>query len=292
MTGPILFGLLAGVGAWLLARSWSTPARSLERDLGALDRPNRGAVGSASVEVRLARSVSGHFGELVAADGLRGDLELIGRTEEEHLVERLRTSLFYGGAPLALWWIGAVVGVRVAPATLAHAVALAGLVVGWMITDQQVRRRADDARERFSAALVTYLQLVAIQVAGGSGVDEALRTAADYGNDEAFSLLRGCLNDARVRGVSPWVVMADRGDRLGLDGLVDLASTMELAGLSGAHVRESLMTKSRSLRLHQINESERDADTRTTAMAGPTSFMAGGFVVLIGYPAFTVILGL
>ncbi len=292
MTGPLFFGLLAGVGVWIVLRAFAAPRRSLSRDLDALQQPNRDHEITVDMETRLARSAAGHFGDLLGADALRGDLELVGRTEEQHLVQRLRTALFYGGAPVVLWWLGVIAGVRVAPGAVAHAVGLAGLGAGWLVTDQQLRKRATETREQFGAALVTYLQLVAIQVAGGSGVDEALRTAADYSNDDAFALIRSCLNDARVRGVSPWEVMADRGERLGLDGLVDLASTMELAGLSGAHVRESLMTKARSLRLHQINESERDADTRTTAMAGPTSFMAGGFVVLIGYPAFTVILGL
>ncbi len=159
MTGPLFFGLLAGVGVWIVLRAFAAPRRSLSRDLDALQQPNRGHEITVDMETRLARSAAGHFGDLLGADALRGDLELVGRTEEQHLVQRLRTALFYGGAPVVLWWLGVIAGVRVAPGAVAHAVGLAGLGAGWLVTDQQLRKRATETREQFGAKLGSFQAL-------------------------------------------------------------------------------------------------------------------------------------
>ena len=55
--------------------------------------------------------------------------------------------------------------------------------------------------------LATYLRLVTILLAGGSGTEEALQDAAAYGTGWGFALLRRCVTDARLSGRSPWSVM-------------------------------------------------------------------------------------
>ena len=61
---------------------------------------------------------------------------------------------------------------------------------------------------------------------------------------------------------------------------------------SGAHVRDSLLTKARAIRNHQLADIEREAAGRTSAMVGPTGFMLAGFVILLIFPAFQAILNL
>ncbi len=294
MSAPILYGLLGGFGLWCLFRGLLPNRRPLGAALEALQQPrNLQAVTATSSVDSFTERAGAWVMSVTNTDlsSLKEDLAVLERSEEYHLVQRVRTAAFYALPGPVMHLLLASFGVRIS-LVLVVLGSVAMAVAGWLVTDSQVKQRAQARREEFESALVTYLQLVAIQVAGGSGIDEAMRTANDYGEGWSFQVLRRCLTDARVRGVSLWVSMADHGTRYGLDSLVDLASTMELAGISGAHIRESLMAKARALRLHQINEIEREASVKTTAMAGPTSFMATGFVILVGYPAFVAILSI
>ena len=193
---------------------------------------------------------------------------------------------------MLVWSVTYLAGTPVAgPAPLVVA-AVALAVAGWFLTDAQVRAAAVKRRAEFDAALVTYVSLVSILLSGGAGIQEALHEAVDQGRGWSFLVLRRALTDSRVRGVSPWEALDEHGARLGLTGLVDLAATMELAGTSGAHVRDSLMTKANAIRAHEIAAIEREATGRTTAMVGPTGLMMTGFVVLVIYPAFQAVLNL
>ncbi len=295
MLEPLALGLIGGLGLWCMLRGLVPLRRPLGPALEALHTPRHGIEldgvgGFDSFSERFASWV------MLVTDSdlsmLRQDLAVMERTEEYHLIQRFRTGLVYGIVPLAMWLVFTSFGLAFVPLALAMLIALAMAVFGWFVTDSQVSSAAADRRQDFESALVSYVQLMSIQLAGGSGIDEALRTASDYGSGWSFQVLRSALTDARTRGVSPWVSLDAAGTRYGLDSLIDLASTMELAGVSGAHIRESLLTKARALRNHQINNIEREASSRTLAMAGPTSFMVAGFIVLIGYPAFNAILNI
>ena len=81
--------------------------------------------------------------------------------------------------------------------------------------------------------LATYLRLVTILLAGGSGTEEALQDAAAYGSGWGFALLRRCVTDARLSGRSPWSVLQATAERMALDDLAELAGAMTLAGEAG-----------------------------------------------------------
>lgn len=291
-----VFGALFGAGLWCLARALFVPPVPLGDALANLERPrqvdldrqHRAAVGSQSWFGRWIRSFVDVDLRTMAAD-----LAVLERTDEVHLVERLKTAAFYGALPPLFWLI--IVSITrvmvVSPAVLA-AITVAGAASGWVITDLQVRSRAAIRRTEFDAALVTYLSLVSILLAGGAGVQQALHDGVAQGRGWSFAVLRRALTDARVRGVSPWEAFDEHGSYLGLDGLVDLAATMELAGTSGAHVRQTLTTKARAIQAHQLAAIEREATARTSAMVGPTGLMLVGFVVLIIFPAFQAVLSI
>lgn len=295
MIEPLALGLIAGLGLWCMLRGFAPVKRSLGPALDALNAPRR------DVDLPTSNgfdSIGERFGAWVMSvtdsdlGSLSADLAVMDRSEEYHLIQRFRTAVTYGLMPVLTWIMLVAFGLSFVPLALAVLAGIGFAAAGWFITDGQIRTAAQQRREEFESALVSYVQLMSIQLAGGSGIDEALRTASDYGTGWSFNVLRSALTDARARGVSPWVSLDAAGTRYGLDSLIDLASTMELAGVSGAHIRESLLTKARALRNHQINHIEREASTKTLAMAGPTSFMVAGFIVLIGYPAFNAILNI
>jgi Flp pilus assembly protein TadB len=223
---------------------------------------------------------------------LSTDLAVLDRSEEVHLVQRMRTATFYGAFPLSVWAASTLAGARLLPPALAGLASVGLAIGGWLLTDSQVRSGARRRRVELDSALVTYLQLVSILLAGGAGIQQALHEAVDHGNGWPFQVLRRALTDARVRGISPWQAFDEHGSQLGSTSLVELAATMELAGSSGAHIRDSLMVKARALRSHQVAAIEREATSRTTAMTGPTGLMMAGFVILVIYPAFQAVLDL
>jgi Flp pilus assembly protein TadB len=223
---------------------------------------------------------------------LATDLAVLERSEEVHLVQRMRTGAFYGVLPLAVWLATTLAGAGIAPPELAALASVALAVGGWLLTDSQVRSRARERRRELDSALATYLQLVSILLAGGAGIQQALHEAVQHGQGWPFELLRRALTGARIRGVSPWQSFDELGTQLGLTSLVDLAATVQLAGSSGAQIRESLVVKARALRYHQVAAIEREATGRTTAMTGPTGLMMAGFVILVIYPAFQAVLDL
>lgn len=296
MTVPLLFGVVAGLGLCCVAVGLFRPDDSLGEALARLGRPApTSAATSPTAEVDvLAHRLGRVIMALLRTDlrPLATDLSVLERSDEVHLVQRIRTAAFYASIPLMAWGLTWSFSVSVfAPWQVAAAMAV-GAAAGWLITDAQVRSRARHRRRQFDTALVTYLSLVSVLLSGGAGVQEALTAAVEQGRGWSFVVLRRALTDARLRGVSPWETLTEHGARLGLTTLVDLAATMELAGTSGAHVRDTLLTKAGALRARESAAVEREATGRTTAMVGPTGLMMTGFVILIIYPAFQAVLDL
>ncbi len=296
MIVPMLLGAVLGFGLWCLLRSLVVPTPMLGPALASLSVPRHDRSSSA------ASTFDGHaqrFGAWILAvtgtdmSGLQCDLAVVDRSEAEQLVQRIKTAVVYAALPTLLHLSPLLLtGSTVFPTGVILVAVLGGLAGGWYGTDAQIRSRAKVRRTEFESTLTTYLGLVSILLAAGAGTQQALQDAVEQGDGWAFGVLRRTLADARIRGISPWEAMGEQGERLNLDALRDLSSTMELAGNSGAHIRESLLTKARALRNHHLADIEREASSRTTAMAGPTGLLMAGFVVLLLYPALAAVLAI
>jgi Flp pilus assembly protein TadB len=171
---------------------------------------------------------------------------------------------------------------------LSPAVVLSGVVLGgaggWLYARVDLRSDADKVRREFRHALAAYLDLVAILMAGGAGVETAMFDAADTGRGPAFRQLRAALSGAQARREPPWQFLGELGQRLAVVELDELGSSMTLAG-GGAQVRESLVAKARAIRGRDLAEQEYEAQARSETMVLPVALMFAGFLVLIGYPA-------
>lgn len=288
MIPPLLFGAVGGLGLALLVLGFSARPETLTGAMRRLELPNWGAerrqpVGR--VQGLLLRALGSPSNTMLA------DLAVVERPIEHHAVDKLQTALFWGGAPVGLSLVAGTAGARWSPGLVVLA-AVAGLLGGWFLSDHQLRDRAENRRLEFRSTLVTYLQLVAILLAGGAGTNQALHDAALYGHGWAFAVIRRSLRESVARGRSPWVGFAATADRLGLVQLRELAASMQLAGESGAHVRRSLLAKAESLRIHELTEIESEAARSSEKMGGPVGAMVIGFVIVMGYPAVVAILEL
>lgn len=289
MTGPVLMGALFGTGVLLIGTGFSPARPSLDAALQRIHQPRHhrtiGEPGSASMWTHLVGDplVATPFGSAVQRKMAR---ELrVANVNLQALIAKIVLALLVGAA-----WAPAVAGLMV----------LGGVRVGWIIPAWAsiglglcgallpllgLRGEAARKRQAFRHALSCFLDLVAVRLAGGAGVDSALTQSAGSGHGWAFAELRQALDEARLMGEPPWTGLARLGDELGIPELVELAASASLAGSEGARVRTSLGAKARSIRTRGLADAEAAAQSASERMSLPVVLLMVGFVAFLGYPA-------
>lgn len=285
----VLIASATGVaaGLWLLIGALFPARRPLGLALTRLQQPLQPARNPTRTSGRGAGLVVVAVVErtITRTTRLRPALEITGRTPE-----RFATQLTV--ATLAGAVAGPLVGVAVAgvtatgwwsfPAILAPTGAAfsAAMTVGVLRADGRRARR--DLRH----ALGSWLDVVVLLIASGIGPESAMTDAARSGSGPAFGQLHRIVAEASF-GASLWDAFDRGGERLGVVELRELAAVAQLAGQSGASIRESLMTKARSLRGHLLAEQEATAATRARMMFGPIVVIAFAFLTYLVYPLLT-----
>jgi Flp pilus assembly protein TadB len=156
---------------------------------------------------------------------------------------------------------------------------------GFFLPDLLIKGEASERRRSFRHALSAFLELVRINLAGGAGIEGALHDASTVGRGWAFSRLRETLAVARLSGETPWAALGRLGVELRIDELIELSSSLLLAGNEGAKIRESLAAKADSLRRHEAAFAEAQAQEASERMSLPIASLLMGFLVFLGYPA-------
>lgn len=216
------------------------------------------------------------------------DLRVIGRPAVAHLAIAVTAALAAFLAPAVLSLPLAVAGVGGLPVW----VWLGCGAVGFLLPDLQVRSAATRKRAELRRAVGAMLDLTAIALAGGAGVEQALHGAAAVGAGWAHDRLRAALHGARTTLSDPWTALGRLGADLGVDELTELAATLALAGTEGARVRASLTAKAAALRAHLQTGEEASAASATERMSLPVIVLFAGYLVFIGYPALSLVLAL
>ena len=137
----------------------------------------------------------------------------------------------------------------------------------------------------------SFVDLVVLSLAGGVGIDGALFAASQVTPDWAARRMAHALLQARDGGVAPWTALAAVGVELDVPELVELSTTVQLAGTEGARIRQSLTARGASLRRHEQAEAESAANAMTERLFLPGALLLLGFLVFIGFPAVQRILG-
>jgi Flp pilus assembly protein TadB len=240
--------------------------------------------------------------------------EVVARADPERLVSRpgwgvlgtglaitggswdeLAAKMVVGGAagllvPPLLWAGADAAGFSV---VLAVPVVLALVAVplgaGWpvMAMVRAAHRRRDHAR----VMIGSFIDLVVLGLAGGVGIEGALFAASQVSSDWMVRRMSRALSTARDAGVSPWLALGQLGEEIGVDELVELSATLQLAGTEGARIRQSLAARSVALQRHRQAEAESEANAMTERLFLPGALLLVGFLLFIGYPALSRILG-
>jgi tight adherence protein C len=296
---PLLLGAVVGIGAIVSWRLLFPPSPPLQAAIDRLHQRNELAA-ITGVDRRddltdvLGRTLGAPLGRMLRnlgldLDALEPDLRLTGRSLEQHLAQKILLALFGLSLPLMLGMAAVVAGIGFDVA-LPVGVALLLAAFFFFAPDIALRSEAAARRKSFKHALGSFLDLVVISLAGGAGVESALRDAANIGQGWAYAQLRNALEVTALTGETPWAALSRLGLEVGVSELVELSASISLAGTEGARVRESLAVKATSLRDHALAEAEAEAEATTEKMAMPVVLLFLGFLILIGYPALDAVM--
>ena len=222
---------------------------------------------------------------------LRADLALADKTLEAHLVRKAGFALI--GLLLPSVFTAVLLAAGITPPFVLPVIGGLLLAVGFFwVPDLAVSQQAEQRRHELRRALSCYLDLVAMSLAGGRGIPEALPTAARIGTGWAFGLLQDTLEHAKYVGTSPWAALTELGERTGMGELADLGGALLLVADDGAKVRASLTARASTQRRRQLAEAEGEAEKADQSIQMAQVVLAVGFVLFLGYPAVVNVLAL
>ncbi|MBD8058721.1 type II secretion system F family protein [Cellulomonas sp. JH27-2] len=215
---------------------------------------------------------------------LRSDLAVVGRTLESHLATSVVGAVVGFFVPVVVATLAVLAG---APVSIAAPLGLSLLaaVVGAGLPSIVVRGQARTRRRDFRHVVGSFLDLVAMSLAGGRGVPEALQSASELSDSWGMVRIRNALGSARLHGRTPWSALGMLGEELRIDELRDLAAALALVAEDGAKVRDSLSARAGSLRRRELAESEGKAGESSQAMLVAQLLLCLGFLIFLLYPA-------
>ena len=299
MLDYVLLGAAVGLGVYLLIRALVPSRRSAAVTVAQIDAlrelgpyPVDTAGGRRSVKEAVGRRVA----EFYARQGwqqrsLRSDLAILDRGWETFLATKIGLSAYgFIFVPLlyGLLWVLGVHITALIPIWLTLLVA-AGF---FMLPDLEVRQKAKDRREDFRRVVSAYLDLVAMNLAGGRGLPEALMSAAEISDGWAVRRIRNTLSDARLSGQTQWAALSALGLDIGIDELVDLGHALALTADDGAKIRTSLASRAETMRRRELSEIEGKAGQKSQSMLVAQVLLCTGFLVFLIYPAITQIVAI
>ena len=301
MTVPFIAGGVAGLGCFLLAVAMIPRRVSLARQLAAFDAAQASAVAHARARdpalkgSPVFRRLGSWLARLFAEQGwefpsLRASLALAGKSFESYLATKLLLAVFGLLFPLVALALIGLAGVRL-PFLMPVWAGLFFALLFFFLPDLELKQTVDKRRRDFRHAIGAFLDLVALNLAGGRGVPEALMAASQVGGGWAMWRIRDALANARIVGQTPWQALGALGEEVRIDELRDLAAALSLVAEDGAKVRESLVTRAASLRRRELADLQGQAGERSQSMLVAQMLLAAAFLIFLIYPAVRVMLG-
>ncbi|MGH3425406.1 MAG: type II secretion system F family protein [Nocardioidaceae bacterium] len=294
MTWSLLAGACVGGGVLILVWVLSSPQPGISATLARIDggrrtpRPSTTTGAGSRADGRIEQLREGLGSRLVAEAASRGwrlertrsDLEVLNRSITTHLGTKSMLAL---GA--LIWFPMVFTLADIGGIGVPAGVTLAAAAGGFWVPDLQLHREAEARRRDFRHVMGSFLDLVAMNLAGGRGLPEALMAASSIGDHWAMVRIRQALSNARIVGWTPWEGIAHLGRDLGVEELRDLASALALAGDEGAKIRASLMARSESMRRKELVDVEGAAGENSQSMLMAQLLMCVAFLIFLAYPA-------
>lgn len=298
MITAVLCGALAGLGVFAGVRVWMRPKPGISTLMYRIDTGTKSTTTRTATELEVARSgaidsgmrrLADRFEVLAVERGwrlgrVREDLAIMNRTAGSYLAAKV----VYGVGLLLLapivWSVLRLAGIPLAPAVPALA-ALVFAAFGFFLPDLALRSEAEQRRTEFRRVVGIFLDLVAMNLAGGRGLPEALLTASTISEHWSLVRIRQALANARLFGTTPWAALGTLGADIGVEELRDLSAALILAADDGAKIRQSLSARAATLRRRELADVEGDAGESSQSMLVAQLVICMGFMIFLAYPA-------
>ena len=292
-------GALTGIGLYALVRVFLRPRPGVAVLVSRIDSSRRSMRTStvSGLEAGGMRAGSermlGRLGDLLEVQAAergwqlgrtRQDLAVLNRSVGRFLAEKTAIGLLMFSLAPVVWSF-----IRFAGAPVPVGVPLVGALLlgllGFFIPDLALRGEAARRRRDFRRVVGVFLDLVAMNLAGGRGLPEALLAASTVSEHWSLVRLRQSLANARLMGTTPWEALAELGDELGLEELRDLGGALGLAADDGAKIKSSLSARAATLRRKELTEAEGEAGERSQSMLIAQLLICAAFLLFLIYPA-------
>jgi tight adherence protein C len=298
VTAALLAGVAFGAGCYLLFRALFPPRPGLAASLAAFDAAVRRRAADARVDRTsptqeklggLRAKLGGALAAFYDSRGweqrtVRADLAIVGRSFEAFLATKfLLPTAAVLFIPVAVAYF-AVLGLGV-PFAIPVWMCLLIAIVFFLLPDMQLRQEAGQRRADFRHVVGAFLDLVAMNLAGGRGVPEALMAASQVGDGWAMRRIRDALANARITGLTPWQALGRLGDEINIAELRDLSAALSLVADDGAKVRQSLTARAASMRSRELSDVEGKAGERSQSMLIAQLLLCAGFLLFLSFPA-------
>jgi Flp pilus assembly protein TadB len=305
MIAAMLCGALVGLGLYCLVRVFLRPKPGVAQMLSRINRGQRSmsthtttAYESGGALDRRARSAFASLSdrlEVLAAERgwelgqQRADLALMGRTRGTHLAMKVATGFgLFLLAPF-VWTVMRVAGVPL-PSAIPALAAVLFAAFGFFLPDVALRSEATARRRDFRRSVGVFLDLVAMNLAGGRGLPEALLAAASVGDHWSMIRIRQALANARLYGTTPWAALGALGEEIGVEELKELSGALVLAADDGAKIRSSLSARAATLRRRELTQAEGEEGEKSQSMLVAQMLISTAFLLFLGYPAVSQLL--
>ncbi len=300
LTSSLLAGAVAGLGLYALVRVFLRPRPGIVAVLARIDGSSRSLHTHTATALELRQGLAGtargrldvlgdRLEALAAERGwqlgrVRQDLAVMKRTVGSFLATKVVLGIvFFLLAPVLYATLRAA-GVPL-PGGAPLLAALVFGAFGFFLPDLALRGEAQRRRRDFRRVVGVFLDLVAMNLAGGRGLPEALLAASSISDHWAVVRIRQSLSNARLMGMTPWQALGELGEDLGVDELRDLAGALGLAADDGAKIRSSLSARAATLRRKEMAESEGEAGERSQSMLVAQLLVCSAFLVFLAFPA-------
>jgi tight adherence protein C len=299
----MLLGAVAGAGVFLLVAMLQHGTVSGAAALAQLDaQRNRGRRQATLTadrrhqdeSVRMRR-VGSELRDALQSRGinlppsLTANLGMVGQSVETFLARTLLFALL--GIFLPFLVLGPAAAVGAFSLVIPLWLTIFGALIGAVVPYSQLARRAEARRRDFRHVVSSFLDLVAMNLAGGRGVPEALQSATAISDGWAMVRIRDTLEAARLQGTTPWAALGQLGDEVDVDELRDLSAALALVAEDGAKVRDSLSARAGSMRRKELADAEGRAAARSQSMLVAQLLLCVGFLLFLTYPAVARVLG-
>jgi Flp pilus assembly protein TadB len=175
------------------------------------------------------------------------ELALLGRSHRQYATSLAVSAAVGAGCAVLLAASLSLAGLT-GPPVIPAGVALGVTALSAWGAHHDVMVKARRARHEFRAAVCSYLDLTALELAAGHGPVAALERACDQVEGWVFDRLRETLLRSQLQLHQPWDDLRALAESIDVPELGDVGDIVAVAGADGAVVHETLLARAESLR--------------------------------------------